>query len=76
MDFADGNFSDANMTRRGQIVFFVPALALFLVFVLLPSTETLIDSFHSHHGPNHEFVGALYYLDKSPTRHARDEMPD
>ena len=49
------------MTRRGQILFFVPALVLFLVFVLLPSTKTLIDSFYSHHGVGREFLGALYY---------------
>ena len=49
------------MTRRGQIIFFLPALALFLVFVLIPSAQTLIDSFYSHHGPGRDFVGALYY---------------
>jgi raffinose/stachyose/melibiose transport system permease protein len=49
------------MTRRGQILFFVPALVLFLVFVLVPSTQTLIDSFYSHQGIERRFVGALYY---------------
>ena len=36
------------MTRRGQVFFFVPAFMLFFIFVLLPSTQTLIDSFYSH----------------------------
>lgn len=49
------------MTRRGQILFFVPAFLLFLVFVLIPSTQTLIDSFYSHPGAQRRFVGALYY---------------
>lgn len=49
------------MSRRGQILFFVPALLLFVLFVLLPSTLTLIDSFYSHHGAEPEFVGGLHY---------------
>jgi len=49
------------VTRRGQILFFVPALALFLVFVLIPSTQTLIDSLYSRQGSGRDFVGALYY---------------
>ena len=49
------------MTRRGQILFFVPALVLFLAFVLVPSTQTLIDSFYSRQGIERHFVGALYY---------------
>ena len=49
------------MTRRGQILFFIPALLLFVVFVLLPSTETLLDSFYSHQGGGRQFVGLLYY---------------
>src|SRR5213594_4133952 len=49
------------MTRRGQILFFVPAFALFFVFVLLPSTQTLIDSFYSHDATQRHFVGVLYY---------------
>lgn len=49
------------MTRRGQILFFVPAFLLFLVFVLIPSTQTLVDSFYSHQGIKRQFVGALYY---------------
>ena len=49
------------MTRRSQILFFVPAFLLFLVFVLIPSTQTLIDSFYSHPGAQRRFVGALYY---------------
>ena len=49
------------MSRRGQILFFVPAISLFLVFVLLPATQTLIDSFHTHRGAHREFVGGLYY---------------
>src|SRR5256886_10881889 len=49
------------MTRRGQILFFIPGFVLFLVFVLVPSTQTLIDSFYSHQGMKRHFVGALYY---------------
>jgi ABC-type sugar transport system permease subunit len=49
------------MTRRGQILFFIPALFLFVLFVLIPSTQTLMDSFYSHRGAKPEFVGALYY---------------
>ena len=49
------------MTRRAQILFFIPAFALFFVFVLLPSTQTLIDSFYSHEANPHRFVGTLYY---------------
>lgn len=49
------------MTRRGQILFFVPAVLLFFLFVLLPSTQTLIDSFYSHAAARHRFVGTLYY---------------
>ena len=49
------------MTRRGQFIFFLPAFLLFLVFVLLPSAQTLIDSFYAHEGLNRRFVGALYY---------------
>jgi ABC-type sugar transport system permease subunit len=49
------------MSRRGQILFFVPALLVFIVFVLIPSTQTLIDSFYSHQGTARQFVGGLYY---------------
>ena len=49
------------MTRRGQILFFVPAFLLLFVFVLLPSTQTLIDSFYSHDFNQRHFVGTLYY---------------
>src|ERR1044072_6341811 len=49
------------MTRRGQILFFVPAFALFFVFVLLPCTQTLIDSFYAHEAGQRHFVGGLYY---------------
>src|SRR2546422_4141872 len=49
------------MTRRGQILFFVPAFLLFFVFVLLPSSQTLIDSFYSHDATQRHFVGTLYY---------------
>src|ERR1041384_5440802 len=49
------------MTRRGQILFFVTALVLFLAFVLIPATQTLIDSFYTHQGVHRQFVGALYY---------------
>lgn len=49
------------MTRRGQILFFVPALALFVVFVLIPSTQTLLDSFYSYQGNKRHFAGLLYY---------------
>jgi raffinose/stachyose/melibiose transport system permease protein len=49
------------MTRRGQILFFVPAFLLFFAFVLLPSTQTLLDSFYSHDPTRRHFVGTLYY---------------
>ena len=49
------------MTRRGQILFFLPAFLLFLVFVLIPSTQTLIDSFYSHDATQRHYVGPLYY---------------
>src|SRR5439155_1367612 len=49
------------MTRRGQILFFIPGFVLFLAFVLIPSTQTLLDSFYSHQGIKRHFVGALYY---------------
>jgi raffinose/stachyose/melibiose transport system permease protein len=49
------------MSRRGQILFFVPAVAVFLVFILIPTTQTLIDSFFAHRGGQREFVGTLYY---------------
>lgn len=49
------------MTRRGQILFFAPALAVFGFFVLLPSTLTLLDSFFRHEAGGREFVGGLYY---------------
>lgn len=49
------------MSKRGQILFFVPAFLLYLVFVLIPSTQTLIDSFYAHHPEGREFVGGLYY---------------
>ena len=55
------NFVEDAMTRRGQILFFVPAFLLFFVFVLLPSTQTLIDSFYSHDATQRHFVGTLYY---------------
>jgi raffinose/stachyose/melibiose transport system permease protein len=49
------------MTRRGQIWFFLPALLLFALFVLLPSTATLWESVHSYHDGVPRYVGALYY---------------
>lgn len=49
------------MSRRGQILFFLPAFLIFLVFVLIPSTQTVIDSFYAHDGLKHRFVGGLYY---------------
>ena len=49
------------MSRRGQIVFFLPAFLVFLVFVLIPSTQTVIDSFYAHDTLRHHFVGGLYY---------------
>lgn len=49
------------MNRRGQILFFVPALALFLVFVLLPSTQTWIDSLHRFDGNSRDYVGFQHY---------------
>src|SRR5215468_9816260 len=49
------------MTRRGQLIFFLPALLVFVVFVLLPSTQTLIDSFYRFQGHQVSFVCSLYY---------------
>jgi raffinose/stachyose/melibiose transport system permease protein len=49
------------MTRRGQILFCLPAIVLFLLFVLLPSTQTLLDSFYVHEGAKRHFAGLLYY---------------
>ncbi|MBI1177904.1 ABC transporter permease subunit [bacterium] len=49
------------MTRRGQILFFVPAFALFLVFVLLPSTLTLVESVYPVRDGVREWVGGLFY---------------
>jgi raffinose/stachyose/melibiose transport system permease protein len=49
------------MNRRGQIIFFVPAFLVFLVFVLIPATGTLIDSFHTQEGARRVFAGGLYY---------------
>ncbi|MHB8521675.1 MAG: carbohydrate ABC transporter permease [Limisphaerales bacterium] len=49
------------MSRRGQILFFLPAFVIFLVFILVPSTQTLIDSFYSFQGIKPRFVGGLYY---------------
>ena len=61
LEFGNWNFVEDAMTRRGQVLFFVPALVLFFVFVLLPSTQTLIDSFYSHDAAQRRFVGTLYY---------------
>ena len=49
------------MSRRGQILFFAPAILVFFVFVLIPSTRTLIDSFYAHQTSGQRFVGGLYY---------------
>lgn len=49
------------MNRRGQIIFFVPAFLVFLVFVLIPATGTLVDSFHTQEGARRVFAGGLYY---------------
>lgn len=49
------------MTQRGQICFFVPVFLLFLLFILLPSTRTLIDSFHHYEAGRSEFAGGMYY---------------
>jgi raffinose/stachyose/melibiose transport system permease protein len=49
------------MSRRGQILFFLPALLIFLIFVLIPSTQTLLDSVYARQGSQREFVGGLFY---------------
>jgi ABC-type sugar transport system permease subunit len=49
------------MTRRGQLLFFVPAFTLFLVFVLLPSTLTLLESVYPRTEDGREWVGGLFY---------------
>ena len=49
------------MSRRGQIFFFLPALLVFVVFVLIPTTQTLVDSFYAQDGLERRWVGGLYY---------------
>lgn len=49
------------MNRRGQVLFFAPALLLFFAFVLFPATETLWDSLHRHEAGRRSWVGLLYY---------------
>lgn len=49
------------MNKRAQIVFFLPALVLFLVFVLLPSTLTLVESVYPMRAGGREWVGGLFY---------------
>jgi raffinose/stachyose/melibiose transport system permease protein len=48
--------------RRRLLWFLLPALAVYGLFVLLPATQTFLDSFHrvSPEGER-EFVGGLYY---------------
>lgn len=49
------------MSRRGQILFFAPAMLVFLVFVLLPSTQTWIDSFSVTKAGVRHWVGLELY---------------
>jgi raffinose/stachyose/melibiose transport system permease protein len=49
------------MSKRGQILFFVPATLIFITFVLLPATQTLIGSFFIHSSGEPQFAGALFY---------------
>ena len=51
------------MSRRGQILFFIPAMLVFLLFVLLPSTQTWIDSLYSSSVPGGErhWIGLQLY---------------
>jgi len=49
-------------SRRGLWVFLVPALVVYALFLLLPATQTLFDSFHRvDPSGSREFVGLLYY---------------
>ena len=53
------------MSRRGQILFFLPAFLIFLVFVLIPTTQTLVDSFYAQDGSWGDFTTVT----RSPIRH-------
>ncbi|MCW8138323.1 MAG: sugar ABC transporter permease [Planctomycetota bacterium] len=50
------------MTPRGRHLFFLPALVVLGLFVLVPAAQTLVGSFHRV-GPDgaSEYVGGLYY---------------
>lgn len=51
------------MSKRGQILFFAPAMLIFLVFVLLPTTQTWMDSVVAWKNGRPEWLGFdLYQL--------------
>ena len=51
------------MSRRGQFLFFAPGMLLFLMLVLLPATQTWIDSVSSYHAGRRVWIGFdLYQL--------------
>ncbi len=49
------------MSRRGQILFFAPAMLIFLVFVLLPTTQTCVDSVIAWRNGKPEWIGLDLY---------------
>lgn len=49
------------MTKRGQLLFFLPALGLVAVFLLLPSALTLFESFFADKPGGPAFIGLRYY---------------
>ena len=49
------------MTKRGQAFFFLPALGMVAVFLLLPSALTLCESFFTEKPGGPAFIGLSYY---------------
>ena len=49
------------MTKRGQTLFFLPALGIVAVFLLLPSALTLLESFFAERPGGPSFIGLGYY---------------
>src|SRR5438105_1363290 len=51
----------SGMTKRGQLLFFLPALGIVAVFLLLPSALTLVESFFAEKPGGPAFIGLGYY---------------
>lgn len=49
------------MSRRGQVVLFLPAFAIFLLFLIGPVVLTVFDSFFRHDPGGRHFVGGAFY---------------